>query len=63
MLVKRPNKDLGTCARDRVHFDVDGAQQFALWATGKTQSDGSNVHRKSCRGGPSRLRLRIRARF
>ena len=24
MLVKRPNKDLGTCARDRVHFDVDG---------------------------------------
>jgi len=44
MLVKRPNKDLGTCARDRLHIDVDGTQQFALWATGKTQSDSSNAH-------------------
>src|SRR5262249_17359532 len=42
MLVKRPNKD----ARDRLHIDVDGTQQFALWATGKTQSDGSNAYRK-----------------
>ena len=48
MLVKRPNED----ARDRLHIDVGGTQQFALWATGKTQSDGSNAHRKSCRGGP-----------
>jgi hypothetical protein len=48
MLVERPNKD----ARDRLHIDVGGTQQFALWATGKTQSDGSNAHRKSCRGGP-----------
>src|SRR5262249_17435135 len=48
MLVKRPNKD----ARDRLHTDVGGTQQFALWATGKTQSDGSNAHRKSCSGGP-----------
>ena len=43
MLVKRPNKD----ARDRLHIDVGGTQQFALWATGKTQSDGSNAPKTS----------------
>ena len=51
MLVKRPNKVLETCARDRLHIDADGTQQFALWAAGKTQSDSSNGHRKSCKGG------------
>jgi hypothetical protein len=38
----RPAPDVGsTCT-----------QQFALWAAGKTQSNGSNAHRKSCRARP-----------
>src|SRR5215831_5030650 len=48
MLVRRPNKD----ARDRLHIDVGGTQQFALWATGKTQSDGSNAIENLVRVAP-----------
>ena len=47
---KRLNWELsGWAARD---VGSTCTQQLALWAAGKTQSDGSNAHRKSCRGGP-----------
>jgi hypothetical protein len=42
---KRLNWELtGLAARD---VGSTFTQQFALWAAGKTQSDGSNAHRKN----------------
>jgi hypothetical protein len=46
---KRLNWELSGWAASDV--DSTCTQQFALWAAGKTQSDGSNAHRKTCRGG------------
>ena len=46
---KRLNWELsGLAARD---VGSTFTQQLALWAAGKTQSDGSNAHRKTCRAG------------
>jgi hypothetical protein len=48
---KRLNWELSKWAALRHWLDLHAAV-CALWAAGKTQSDGSNAHRKSCRGGP-----------